>query len=191
MKRKKEKSQYPDPSEYSTYQTGSTTPPKKYSLLLTVLLVLVIFLAGLCSILGLINIKMFSIFYEDTVQKVPVSLDDRSELMIPEDTEESISQETKLIGIAGEPITPVYQRHFRLPEGLFITYVAEDSNAYAQGIREGDVLLQLGDQKITEESHISSFLENRSIGETFQALIYRKDTDSRITLELTVEQAFS
>jgi S1-C subfamily serine protease len=69
--------------------------------------------------------------------------------------------------------------------------VAEDSNAYAQGIREGDVLLQLGEQKITEESHISSFLENRSIGETFQALIYRKDTDSRITLELTVEQAFS
>ena len=67
----------------------------------------------------------------------------------------------------------------------------EGSNAYAQGIREGDVLLQLGDHKITEESHISSFLENRAIGETFQALIYRKDTDSRITVELTVENASS
>ena len=191
MKQKKDKSQYPDPSEYSTYQTGSTTPPKKYSLLVTVLLVLVIFLSGLCSILGLINFKMFSVFYEDTQQKIPVSLDKKSELMIQEHTEEDISEETKLIGLAGEPITPVYQQHFHLPEGLFITYVDEGSNAYAQGIREGDVLLQLGDHKITDEIHISSFLENRSIGETFQALIYRKDTDSRITVELTVEKASS
>jgi len=41
-----------------TYQTCSTTPPKQVSGLLTVLLLLVIFLGGLVSALGLINFRL-------------------------------------------------------------------------------------------------------------------------------------
>ena len=41
-----------------TYQTGSTTPPKRVSGPVTVLLLLVIFLGGLVSGLGLVNFKL-------------------------------------------------------------------------------------------------------------------------------------
>lgn len=187
MKQKPKKSQCPESSEYSTYQTGSTTPPKQHSALVAVLLVLVIFLAGLCSILGLINIKMFTVFYEDQQEEIPVSLDDSSDLL-EQEASMTTGEEKMLIGIAGEPVSPVYQRHFQLPEGLFITYVEKGTSAYDQGIREGDVLIRLGEMKITEESHIQSFLKGRALGETYQAVIYRRDTDSQITLQLTVEQ---
>lgn len=41
-----------------TYQTGSTTPPKSTSGLVTVLLMLVVFLGGLVSGLGMVNIQL-------------------------------------------------------------------------------------------------------------------------------------
>lgn len=191
MKQKDDKNEYPDSWEHSTYQTGSTTPPKKHSCLVAILLVLVIFLSGLSSILGLINIKMFSAFYEDHADEIPVSLEDSSDLIGQTQQEEAVSSamNTKIIGISGEPVTPVYQRHFSLPEGLFITYVEEGTSAHRQGIREGDVLIRLGETKITDESQIHDFLEDQAIGDTFQAEIYRRDTDSRITVQLTIEEA--
>ena len=192
MKRKDNETQYPDPNENSTYQTGFTKPPKKYSLLVVILLVLVVFLSGLSSILGLLNVKMFSVFYEQEHQEeIPLSLEiDNGITQTKEETFPSILG-TKIIGITGDPVTPAYQRHFQLPEGLFITYVEEGTSAHIQGIQEGDVLISLGDTKITDQSHIEAFLENRSIGDTFQAVVYRRDTDTRLTVELTVEEASS
>ena len=49
-----------EPEAQSTYQTGSTKPPKKRSGLIAVLLITVIFLAGLSSILGVMNVRLFS-----------------------------------------------------------------------------------------------------------------------------------
>lgn len=192
MKRKKQETQYPDPREHSTYQTGSTTPPKKYSLLVAILLVLVVFLSGLASILGLLNFKMFSAFYEQEQAK-QISLSPEVGNDLSEVQENSIPSAlgTKIIGITGDTVTPVYQQHFQLPEGLFITYVEEGTSAHAQGIQEGDVLISLGDTRITHQQHIQDFLEDRAIGDTFEAVIYRRDTDTRLTVRLTVEEASS
>ncbi len=193
MKRKEHQPQYPDPWERNTYQTGSTTPPKKYSPLVVILLVLVIFLSGLSSILGLLNFKLFSAFYEqEQPEEIPLSLEDSSEISEGQQ-EETITSVlgNKIIGIAGDPVTPVYQRHFGLPEGLFITYVEQGTSAYKQGIKEGDVLISLEDTPIADQSHIEAFLEDRAIGDTFQAVIYRRDTDTRLTVQLTVEEASS
>ena len=193
MKSKSEKKQYPDPWEHSTYQTGSTTPPKKHSPLVAILLVLVIFLTGLSSILGLLNFKMFSAFYEEQQTEIPLSIENDTDLEDQTQLEQTISSnmDNKIIGISGDPVTPVYQQHFGLPEGLFITYVEEGTSAHRQGIREGDVLISLGDRKITDENQIQTFLEGCAIGDTFHALVYRHDTNRQITVELTVEEASS
>ena len=57
----KQKNEYfYDPWAQGTYQTGSTQPPKKRSGLVALLLILVILLAGLTSLLSLMNIHLFS-----------------------------------------------------------------------------------------------------------------------------------
>lgn len=49
-----------EPWDQGIYQTGSTRPPKSHGGLIAVLLVLVIFLGGIASALGLLNIRLFS-----------------------------------------------------------------------------------------------------------------------------------
>lgn len=178
--------------EPNTYQTGFTAPPKKYSGLVAVLLVLVVFLSGLVSLLGLMNFRLFSDLYEEQMDEVPVSI---KEGVSPDtqDLEEVApsGMVTKIIGLAGDPVTTVYQQHFQLPEGLFITYVEEGTSAQKQGIRVGDVLTHLENIKITDEAQIQQFLEDRPIGDTFEAVVYRRDTNTHLTVHLTVEEALS
>ena len=58
-----------DPWEESSWQTGSTIPPKSRSGLLAVLLVLVIFLSGIVTVLGVLNVKLFRQLKQQEVQE--------------------------------------------------------------------------------------------------------------------------
>lgn len=55
---KNSKNEYVESWDAGTYQTGNTTPPKRSSLLVSVLLMLVIFLGGIASALGLVNMRL-------------------------------------------------------------------------------------------------------------------------------------
>ena len=57
-KRKPETSEYTPEWDDGTYQTGAIRPPKPSSGLVAFLLVGVIFLGGICSALGLLNIRL-------------------------------------------------------------------------------------------------------------------------------------
>lgn len=61
------------PLEQSSYQTGSTRPPKKRGGAVAVLLVAVIFLSGISSALGLLNIKLSYELQENEGDNRPVS----------------------------------------------------------------------------------------------------------------------
>ena len=45
--------------DYSSWQTGSTEPPKSHGGLIAVLLILIIFLCGIITVLGILNVRMF------------------------------------------------------------------------------------------------------------------------------------
>ena len=49
-----------EPWESGVYETGRTRPPKNHTGLIAILLVIVIFLSGLVSFLGLLNVKLFA-----------------------------------------------------------------------------------------------------------------------------------
>ena len=49
-----------DPWEPGMYETGRTRPPKRHTGVVAVLLVVVIFLSGLVSFLGVLNVKLFA-----------------------------------------------------------------------------------------------------------------------------------
>ena len=181
-----------EPWDRNTYRTGSTTPPKSHSGLIAILLVLVVFLAGLVSILSMLNIKLFSAFYEmQQTEDVPLALeigDDMIDDLLTIDEMPVAASDNKSIGILGDPVTAVYQKHFALPEGLFITYVEEYSTAHREGLQEGDVLISLDGHPMTEDHSLMDFLEQRDLGDSCKALVYRRDTDEQFTITLTIER---
>ena len=78
--------EFPDPWDQGTYQTGSTNPPKSRSGLVAVLLIIVIFLAGITSFLGILNIKLFSALNSQPDNTVSLSLQAGSDTTAPTDS---------------------------------------------------------------------------------------------------------
>ena len=81
-----------DPWEPGLYETGRTRPPKSHGGLIALLLVIVIFLGGLVSVLGILNVRLFA------------KLQDQPDE--PEDALSFIStvEETQAPPVHGEPL---------------------------------------------------------------------------------------
>ena len=68
-----------DPWEPGKYETGRTRPPKNHTGLIAVLLVVVIFLSGLVSFLGVLNVRLFA-----QLQSLPEKEEEKSVSFISE-----------------------------------------------------------------------------------------------------------
>ena len=77
-----------DPWDDGVYGTGKTKPPKSHGGLIALLLVIVIFLSGIASALGILNIKLFRQLKDQKDQPVPMSFS------ITEETEEAAGAES-------------------------------------------------------------------------------------------------
>lgn len=72
-KRKPDMNEYMGEFDDGTYQTGAIRPPKPSSGLVAFLLVLVIFLGGLCSCLGIVNVRLLRELSQTNRETTPLS----------------------------------------------------------------------------------------------------------------------
>lgn len=203
MKRDDFKTEYPDPWDQGFYQTGSTNPPKSHSGLVAFLLIAVIFLAGISSFLGFMNVQLFSALMEQSGGNVSMALrpdcktsqtptvsstapDEPTNYAEPECNQSPAPKQIGM-GFTGEPISALYQYYYHLPEGMFITEVTEGSNAAMQGLTSGDILVTLDGATVTTADELTAFLYDYQVGDTLEAVIYRSQKYHTITL--TVEEA--
>ena len=91
------------------------------------------------------------------------------------------------IGIEGQDISSFDQLYYRIPQGLYITEVAEDSAAAKQGIAPGDILLSFNGTRVTGADVLKTLLYSHNAGDTVTLVIYR--AGSQYTLELTLDEA--
>ena len=78
-KRKSDINEYIGQFDDGTYQTGAIRPPKRSSGLVAVLLVLVIFLGGLCSGLGIVNVRLLEKLAQQDGETTPLSMNSQPE----------------------------------------------------------------------------------------------------------------
>ena len=88
------------------------------------------------------------------------------------------------LGIEGEALSAFYQHYYRLPAGLYITYVVPGSDAYEKGIEDGDMLLSINNQRVTTMEELKSILFDCEVGETVEVIIYRSGERYRLPLTL-------
>ena len=70
---------------------------------------------------------------------------------------------------------------------LVVEEVQEESGAAEAGIKEGDVLLAIGGQEVTDLEALSKLIEKRSVGEEVEVAIERKDEKLTLNVQLGEE----
>ena len=92
------------------------------------------------------------------------------------------------LGLEGETLSLFYQHYYRLPEGLYITSVASDSDAAAKGIERGDILTSINGKRITTAEELSSLLYGCHVGDVVTAVVYRGGYQYELRLTVTEDK---
>ncbi len=92
------------------------------------------------------------------------------------------------LGITGQAISTFYQFYYRMPAGILITEVAEDSSAAQQGLRRGDILLTLDGVAVTNPDILQEITYASTVGQELQATVYREGREITLTLIMGEEK---
>ena len=146
--------------ETAFYQTGRTQPPKKRGGLFALVLVAFIFLSGIVSVLGLLNIQLF---HRAEKRENPVSFSKSTGSSVqPSLYEEHLHLPD--LGISGAFTDPIDQLLYSLPQGFYISSVEEGSAAAAKGLLPGDVIQGLdGKEADSLQTLLSGLQEKQSV----------------------------
>lgn len=180
MSEKREKTEYTVEQAGSTYETGSTKPPKSYMGVILVLLGLVIFLGGIVTALGFTNLRLFrALADQPEAASSAVAFSDG-------DTPVAASQAQQTgLGFSGETVSEFWHTYHQLPRGIFIQSVEEGSQAARQGVLPGDILIRVNDEPIRSLEELQVLLEQLDSAQTVTIVVYRDET------ELTLPVAFA
>lgn len=98
-----------------------------------------------------------------------------------------ISGETTAgVGITGQDIEDSVRKDNGIPEGIYIIDVEKDSASYQVGVQAGDVLAELGGQKITSMSEYEELLMGLTPGKEVKMIVYRNSKGAYKEMELNI-----
>ena len=158
-----------------TYQTGSTRPPKNHGGLIAFLMVLVIFLCGVSTALGLMNIRLLDSLNQSEKETAPVAFSGAE----PAENDDAVAFQ---LGFSGQEIPEFWCVYQELPHGIYITDVEESSDAARKGVLPGDILLQVNGEAITSTAQLTALLKEKST--SVQATFFRNGEKLELTLSI-------
>ena len=169
-------------NDTGTWQTGRTQPPKRYGGLIAFLIGLVILLSGISTALSIMNLKLY--WKLNTVETAPqVSFSRSSEE--PQPTE-AVHEEVRVLqehlGISGTVIPDVYQRYYKLPSGIYVSRVADKSEAKEKGMVAGDIITKIGSHAVRDDLLLDLWATGLKKGDPIDLTLYRSGSEIEMTL---------
>ncbi len=162
-----------------TYQTGVTEPPKKWGGLIAALFMTVIFLCGIITGLGAMNIKLFhQIAGEEPEKSVSFTRGNSPSVAAISEAQESREEAFWTLGFVGRELSDVYRTYYELPRGVYISQVDSSSLLGRLGLQPGDVLVQVNNTPIICLADAKAALEGLESG---TLVLYRAGQSITIT----------
>ena len=170
--------------EQDTYQTGSTRPPKRYSGLIAFLLGAVIFLCGIATALGMMNIRLFRQLRDQLSETTaPVAFAHSGPVeALPEPEAENVLFSP---GFAGQAVPEFWNLYQDMPLGIYVTDVTENSPAAQKGLSPGDIVLQVNGVRVTDTASLAALLSACNCEKPVDIVIYRDEEE--LSLQLPIE----
>lgn len=169
--------------EQDSYQTGSTKPPKNRGGLVAGLLVAVILLAGVSSILGLMNIQLFRMLQEEKGSSAFFSPNE-TKAVTPGQIDASGKPK---LGLSVGSISELDQRYYHLPAGVLITEVDHQGCAATAGLAVGDIILTFNGVSILTPQALEQVLLACQAGDRAEVEFYRYRTQEMRKVTVTLE----
>ena len=145
------------------YRTGQTQPSKSSRGLIAFLLICVIFLAGLVSLLGFLNIHLLGLLRKEDPGTPVFFAEDHT---APTDAD---SLSLTVAGIQLQELPTLYQEMHDLPAGLYVVKAPEDSP-----VKPGDVLLTFASTPVPSLSLLHSLHNSHTAGEQIPLTFHRE-----------------
>ena len=88
------------------------------------------------------------------------------------------------IGISGYDVDEMRAYYYDIPQGVMVTDVDMASDAYAKGIRPGDMIIGADGEEITSMKEVNAIKNKKKAGDTMELTIYRGDKTMKVTIAL-------
>lgn len=125
------------------------------------------------QVIGINTMKMGS-YYSGTVEgigfAIPVST---AKPIVDELIEKGYVSGRPALGIQGDAVPGYAQAYYRLPAGVYVAYVATNSDAYRKGLQEGDIITAINGENITSIDELNTVKNQFVAGDTVTLIIYR------------------
>ena len=172
-----------------SYGNGSTQPPKSYGGIIAVLLVLVILLGGISSALGILNIRLFSMLedkndpeddfhFQGSAAPGNSFPQQQEEPTLPAEVRDTLK--TRL-GVDGEAVSGFYQHYYRLPAGLLITGILENTPVGVPEFQTGDILVSVNGTRVKSPQEAVAALEALPGGTPASLVLFRAGSEITVT----------
>ena len=140
---------------YYEYRTGQTKPEKSSRGLVAFLLICVIFLCGVVSVLGMMNIHLLSKLRQAN-EPAPLSFSrEVASSVVPEGSSLTVA------GFTFQELPELYQQVYELPDGLYVTMTI-----LGGPVMPGDVLTQFDGEAVTSLAELDALYKQKKIGDT-------------------------
>lgn len=125
------------------------------------------------QVVGITNMKMMSYF--SSIEGIGFAIPSSTvKAVVDQLAENGEVRGRPSIGITVGAIPQEAVENYELPEGLYISAVAENSDAAAQGIREGDILLAIDGQSVSATEEVAAIRDTKSVGDSLRFTIWRQ-----------------
>ena len=135
------------------------------------------------QVVGITNMKMMSYF--SSIEGIGFAIPSSTvKAVVDQLAENGEVRGRPSIGITVGAIPQEAVENYELPEGLYISAVAENSDAAAQGIREGDILLAIDGQSVSTTEEVAAIRDTRGVGDSLRFTIWRQGETFEVDVRL-------
>ena len=135
------------------------------------------------QVVGITNMKMMSYF--SSIEGIGFAIPSSTvKAVVDQLAENGEVRGRPSIGITVGAIPQETVENYELPEGLYISAVAENSDAAAQGIREGDILLAIDGQSVSSTEEVAAIRDTKGVGDSLRFTIWRQGETFEVDVRL-------
>ena len=135
------------------------------------------------QVVGITNMKMMSYF--SSIEGIGFAIPSSTvKAVVDQLAENGEVRGRPSIGITVGAIPQEALENYELPEGLYISAVAENSDAAAQGIREGDILTAIDGQSVSTTEEVAAIRDTKGVGDSLRFTIWRQGETFEVDVRL-------